>query len=464
MKFRYFLLPVTAFIILLVSSNAATLHIPADYPTIQMAFDAAEPGDTILIADGSHISNNATVDKPLTIRSENGPENCVVTSHGTQRALDLSVSVHAIQIEGFTFRDCHQTQNGGTVMGGAILGNNLLTIDACIFLNNSVFNEYSDDGNAGGGAIATALTVTNSVFYGNTAFCDVKSSTDYAFSWAGALTGVENVVNCTFYGNDAGDYPGTAEAIHFTNCVIRGRESDNIHVYGNGTCKYCNIQGGHEGEGNFDLDPKFANMNPFDFHLLPDSPCIDSGTAVDLGHDVDRDPRPLYGGYDVGADEYNGPWISPTPLPTATPTTAPTFTPTQLPTVTPTVTPTLPTFTPTPNDPVYVDLKTSHKILQVGDDFVLEAQIVNQSAETLSSQPFVVLIEISGFYLWFPNWSTDFEYEELYVGIGSQNYELLSFTWPDMSESSGHLTVYSALLTKSFSSILGGWDTVVIEW
>jgi len=48
--------------------------------------------------------------------------------------------------------------------------------------------------------------------------------------------------------------------------------------------RYCNIQGGWEGEGNIDVDPLFRDPNNGDFHLMAiecgdpyDSPCIDAG-------------------------------------------------------------------------------------------------------------------------------------------------------------------------------------------
>lgn len=47
---------------------------------------------------------------------------------------------------------------------------------------------------------------------------------------------------------------------------------------------YCDVQGGWEGRGNIDIDPKFRNLETGDFHLMSDScgyvydsPCIDAG-------------------------------------------------------------------------------------------------------------------------------------------------------------------------------------------
>jgi len=74
---------------------------------------------------------------------------------------------------------------------------------------------------------------------------------------------------------------------------------------------FCDIQGGYDGEGNIDSDPKFVSNT--DLHLQETSPCIDKGSnnAPDLPDkdfdgnsrtiDGDRDGTPTV---DIGAFEY----------------------------------------------------------------------------------------------------------------------------------------------------------------
>src|SRR5258708_6707774 len=38
-------------------ASASTIHVPADYPTIQAAINAASDGDSILVSDGTYTEN-----------------------------------------------------------------------------------------------------------------------------------------------------------------------------------------------------------------------------------------------------------------------------------------------------------------------------------------------------------------------------------------------------------------------
>ena len=92
-------------------------------------------------------------------------------------------------------------------------------------------------------------------------------------------------------------------------------------------------------------EPGFSAPEDRDYHLAPLSAAIDAGanpTGGGVGLDIDGDPRPIGGGADIGADE----WDPARPAPTVTST----------PTLTPTPTP-RPTSTPTPETrPLYLPL------------------------------------------------------------------------------------------------------------
>ena len=56
------------------------------------------------------------------------------------------------------------------------------------------------------------------------------------------------------------------------------------------------------GEGNISQDPRFVGDR--DYHLLPNSPCIDAGTDVDVSTDIEGNKRPQGQGFEIGAYEY----------------------------------------------------------------------------------------------------------------------------------------------------------------
>jgi hypothetical protein len=60
------------------AAEAATIHVPADAPTIQQAIYAAAPGDTVLVAPDTYFENLNFVGKAITVVSEGGPAVTVI--------------------------------------------------------------------------------------------------------------------------------------------------------------------------------------------------------------------------------------------------------------------------------------------------------------------------------------------------------------------------------------------------
>jgi len=90
------------------------------FDAIQEAIDAAMPGDTVMVLDGTYSGtgnyNISFLGKPLTVRSQNGPLNCIIDGRnvgvfGFNFFEDSDDSV----VEGFTIMNFHDTLEGGGI-------------------------------------------------------------------------------------------------------------------------------------------------------------------------------------------------------------------------------------------------------------------------------------------------------------------------------------------------------------
>jgi parallel beta-helix repeat protein len=109
------------------------------FDAIQEAVDAAMFGDTVLVLDGTYTgTGNYDIDlsdRPITVRSQNGPDNCIIDGRNEAiigfRFFEDSVEP---KVDGFTIKNFHETQEGG---GIAILcESSSPMIKNCIIRNN----------------------------------------------------------------------------------------------------------------------------------------------------------------------------------------------------------------------------------------------------------------------------------------------------------------------------------------
>ena len=107
---------------------AITIYVPDDYAKIQEAVRNAAAGDTIIVRDGVY-QENIDVDKPLTLRSENGSENCIVQAAYPYEDVFYVAADH-VNISGFTIKSGRR---------GIYLDN----VENCYIANDTVSsNEY----------------------------------------------------------------------------------------------------------------------------------------------------------------------------------------------------------------------------------------------------------------------------------------------------------------------------------
>lgn len=245
-------------------------------------------------------------------------EDCVFSENTS-----LSGTVNSQSSSQTRIARCSFTDNAATSGSGAISSMSGGEILDCVFIGNS--------SKTSGGAVSVGGTpVSNSLFVGNSAAI-----------FGGAIFGFARMSECTVVGNVAGHigggvYGGFLEnSILYDNrgAIINGRDFSQIGSLG--SVSYCDVQGllalpdqsptQQQGPGVISADPRFVDPGHWDdmgtpddlsddvfiagdYHLLPDSPCIDGGNPAFVpgidATDFDGEPRVMSCRVDMGVDEF----------------------------------------------------------------------------------------------------------------------------------------------------------------
>lgn len=96
--------------------QAAVIHVPADYATIQGAVTAANPGDTILVAPGTYTESQIVIDKALNVE---GAGSSSTTIDGGNAALSVGGLVRItapgdVRFSGFTLENAGADSEGNS--------------------------------------------------------------------------------------------------------------------------------------------------------------------------------------------------------------------------------------------------------------------------------------------------------------------------------------------------------------
>ena len=216
------------------SVQAGIINVPDDQPTIQLAINAANPGDVVIVAEGEYFENINFFGKAITVRSTDPTDPAVVMNTIINGGGSGTVVA------------CTNGEGANTVLSGLVITNG--------------------NGNPGGGGM---------------------------FNGGSSPT----VTNCTFSGNSAGQGGGminNSSSPTVTNCILWDgiRNGDSSP-----TVSFSDVQGGlgagtTNGGGNINADPLFVD----DLRLSAGSPCIDAGdnTAVPAGITTDLDGNPRF--------------------------------------------------------------------------------------------------------------------------------------------------------------------------
>ncbi|MGA2498960.1 MAG: choice-of-anchor Q domain-containing protein, partial [Tepidisphaeraceae bacterium] len=226
----------------------------------------------------------------------------VVTGSGTDSTAVL---------DGFTIAEGAANEPGlnsdGCFGGGMVINNGSPTIRNCYFNGSSAGNNST----GGGGAVyhwRGAPNFIDCVFRANS----IGNTLGGAIYNQGATP---SFINCTFSGNSAAYGSAICDDGSnptLTNCILWDESGGEIYDIdaSSATVQYSDVQGGYSGSNNINANPLFASNT--NLQLLLGSPCINRGldsAMAGVATDLAGNPRIVGGTVDMGAYEYQGPFV-----------------------------------------------------------------------------------------------------------------------------------------------------------
>jgi hypothetical protein len=330
---------------------------------IQDAVDVASLNDEIIVTNGTYltggravsgtVTNRVAVDRPVFVRSVNGPQFTViqgyqvpgsVTGDGAIRCVYLT---NGATLTGFTLTNgatgswdpplfeassgggarcetgavlsnCTIVSNSAAYYGGGVRGG---TLNNCIIAGNTssygggayegtfnncvIRNNTASDG--GGAYVGQALTTLN-----NCLILSNYSGIGGGVSGFGTIGGSGSLSNCTIVGNVASEVGGGIWMTNGTlvNCIIYYNAAPYSSNWAGSCLDFegfcCTTPPLYCGTGNITNEPLFVDLAGANLRLLTNSPCIDAGNNAYVSSNTDLDGRPRVVGsaVDIGAYEF----------------------------------------------------------------------------------------------------------------------------------------------------------------
>lgn len=287
MRNRIFLIVV----ILLASSvlHATTIHIPADYSTIQEGIDAAVDGDSILVAPGDYYEFLTITGKAITLSSTDGPKNTSVRNIDISDVLSGKVEVSGLRI----LKDI-------LTWGSALDISNSSDVN----ISSNIFPSfvYLDDAN-GAVYLSSAIIIDNSMatinrnIFNNTYDSTFLLDPGTAAVQINSNSDNTSIINNTFYNNGQGVSTSSDNVTilnnifdHMTILAVRldsnvTNVQANYNNYWNNYDNYNNVivSGGND----LQLDPELFDTQNSIFYILSTSPCRNTGDPDAVYNDPD---------------------------------------------------------------------------------------------------------------------------------------------------------------------------------
>ena len=313
-----FSLSIIILIVAVSTADSATIHVPADQPTIQAGIDAAIEGDTVLVADGTYTGpGNRDIDfggKGVVLKSENGPDFTIIDCEGSASEHHRGFDFHSGEdstavVEGFTVQGGYVSSFGGailcangsnpTIANNMIINNQALnggggigcTSSDPVLIGNFLTGNSADDGGAimlsnSNATISYNVLVKNQVLYEGGALSLWGGSNPVMVS----NTIVSNTAGFTggamFICNSSPTLDKCLVAFNHPNAIMCAvgcsPSSPNLYctnVFGNSGDWVGCIADQAGINGNFSLDPLFCDTANDNFHISVTSPCAPANSS-----------------------------------------------------------------------------------------------------------------------------------------------------------------------------------------
>ena len=284
-----------------VSASIASLssniwHVPNDYPTILAAVNAASAGDTIIVKDGTY-TENINVNKPLTIRSENGSTNCIVNAADTNNHV-FKVTANYVNISGFTLRGAFglYSSHAGIYLGSEhcnISNNNASNNAYGIYLGSSNNNTLTSN-SASNNTYGIFLSSSNN----NTLRNNLMSGSLYNFGVMGGYSELENdidtsnlmdgksiyyLVGSTGTVIDSSSNAGTVYCINCNNITVKDLNfSNNTHGIYFISTNHSRIENVNASNSWYGINLRSSNNNTLTNNHISNSYLISSHSGIYL--------------------------------------------------------------------------------------------------------------------------------------------------------------------------------------
>lgn len=232
-----------------VQGGAATLGVPAAFPTIAAGLDAAAAGDTVLVASGTYPEHDLILRSGVTLLGETGsPSDVVIDGQRAGRCiygagLDAGTRIQAVTLaNGLPAWGSTPDESWG---GGLYVDGGALTVEACVFLGNeTAIGGGAHVKGSGGPAFLgcvfesnQATEVAGLILRGtcNPLVRDCifrgawRTLVGGGLTWAGAGTAL--IEGCTFENNTVWETGGAVELLGpaaiaiLRNCLIQGNSA-----------------------------------------------------------------------------------------------------------------------------------------------------------------------------------------------------------------------------------------------